>query len=329
MTGFEDQALGLAKPSLSEIRLLRIFLVLMRERSVSRAAVSLNLSQPTLSHALNRLRALFNDPLLLRTAGAMTPTTRGLELSVAVEDLLGRFDAIVTPAVAFDPKTSRARLTIMAPEFATDVLAGPLLQRLQEAAPNIEIEFVTTDPIQAMEMLEQGTIDYRLGWWPQPAPALKRKLLWTDRMCCIMRAGHPLLTAPLTSAKYFDARHVRVRRPSRSYSMASIDSAAAKAGRKVLIGAFVQNAHTMGSIVSVTDLLGTLSERLADRLADASIERRPLPFDVPSLKVALYWHERTHNSPVHKWFRTLLFDVAKDADVKRPKPAARSRKSVR
>jgi DNA-binding transcriptional LysR family regulator len=199
---------------------------------------------------------------------------------------------------------------------------------LQGDAPHIEIEFVTTDPIQAMEMLKQGTIDYRLGWWPQPAPALKRKLLWADRMCCIMRSGHPLLAGPLTSAKYFDARHARVRRPSRSYSMASIDGAAARAGREVQIGAFVQNAHTMGSIVSVTDLLGTLSERLADRLADVSIERRPLPFEVPSLKVALYWHERTHNSPVHKWFRTLLVEVAKGVDKERPKAASRLRKSA-
>jgi DNA-binding transcriptional LysR family regulator len=317
------------KSTLNEIRLLRIFLVLMRERSVSKAAASVNLSQPTLSHALNRLRALFDDPLLLRTSGAMTPTTRGLELQTTIGELLNRFDAIVTQSVAFDPKTSRARLTIMAPEFATDVLAGPLVCRLRESAPDFEMEFVTTDPIHAIDMLEQGTIDYRLGWWPQPAPALKRKLLWTDRMCCIMCSGHPLLAGPLTSAKYFDARHVRVRRPSRSYSMASIDSAAAKAGRRMQICAFVQNAHTMGSIVAKTDLLGTLSERLADRLADADIERRPLPFDVPSLKVALYWHERTHNSPVHKWFRALLVEVAKDVDAERPKTSSRARKSAR
>jgi DNA-binding transcriptional LysR family regulator len=303
-----------SKHTFSELRLLRIFLILIRERSVTRAAARLNLSQPTVSHALNRLRIMFDDQLLVRTSGAMTPTMRGVELQADVEDILNRFDIITAPTVAFDPRTSRSRLTIMAPEFATDVIAGRLLARLQQIAPNIEIEFVTTDPIQAMELLEHGAIDYRLGWWPQPAPALKRKLLWTDRMCCIMRAGHPLAVGSLTSAKYFDARHVRVRRTSRSYSMASIDSAATKADRKIDIGAFVQNSHTMGAVVSVTDLLGTVSERLADRLADTNIERRPLPFEVPSLKVALYWHERTHNSSMHKWFRTLLFEVAKDVD---------------
>jgi DNA-binding transcriptional LysR family regulator len=125
-----------------------------------------------------------------------------------------------------------------------------------------------------------------------------------------LRKGHPLLGAPLTAETYFSAPHVRVRRPGRSYSMASIDNAAAKAGKKPQIAAWVQNAHTMANVVAATDMIGTLSRRLAKRLSHQPIVARDLPLDVPSLKVALYWHERTHRSEAHHWLRTLLFEAA-------------------
>jgi DNA-binding transcriptional LysR family regulator len=300
-----------AERGMNDLNLLRTFLVLIQERNVSRAALRLNLSQPALSHALARLRRMFNDPLLIRASGAMTPTARCLELRGEIEDLLARFDRLTTPAGEFDPAISRLHLTIMAPEFATDVIAPVLLNRIQQLSSTIDIEFITTDPIEAMGLLEQGAIDFRLGWWPQPAPALRRKLLWTDKLCCILREGHPLLVGSLTAEKYFNARHVRVRRPGRSYSMASIDDAAAKAGSKAHIAAWVQNAHSMAAVVANTDMIGTLSERLARQASHSAVQIRELPLDVPRLKVALYWHERTHRSPVHRWFRSLLFEVAR------------------
>src|ERR1700761_928109 len=112
----------LADASQVELRLLRTFLVLMQERSVSKAALRLNLSQPTMSHALARLRRLFNDPLLLNTYGAMTPTARGVEIHAEIEDMVGRFDRLLVSSNAFDPATSQMRLSIMAPEFVGDLI---------------------------------------------------------------------------------------------------------------------------------------------------------------------------------------------------------------
>ena len=296
--------------SIDDLKLMRTFLVLVQESSVSRAAAKLNLSQPTLSHALNQLRRLFNDPLLVRTGGRMSPTARCSELADQVRELLTKFDQLTSEAGPFDPASAKLRMTIMAPEFATDVLAPSFIDQVRKRSPSSEIEFITTDPIEALALLEQGAIDFRLGWWPQPAPALRRKLLWTDSLCCILRKDHPLLASALTKEAYFNAAHVRVRRPGRSYSMSSIDNAASQLGEKLQVGAWVQNAHTLASVVAETDMVGTLSKRLAKRLAHQSIVRRDLPLDVPKLKVALYWHERTHQSAAHRWLRTLLFEVA-------------------
>jgi DNA-binding transcriptional LysR family regulator len=296
---------------ITDLNLMRTLLVLVQEGSVSRAAARLNLTQPTLSHALGQLRRVFDDPLLVRAGGRMSPTARCLEIADEVRELLARFDRLTTETQSFEPASSRLRLTIMAPEFATDVLAPALMRRIQQVSSTIEVEFITTDPIEALALLEQGAIDFRLGWWPQPAPALRRKLLWTDSLCCVLRKGHPLLSQPFTAETYFSAGHVRVRRPGRSYSMASIDNAAAKAGKKPHVAAWVQNAHTMASVVAATDMVGTLSRRLAKKMAHEPLQIRDLPLDVPKLKVALYWHERTHRSAAHRWLRDVLFDVAR------------------
>ncbi len=294
-----------------ELRLLRTFLVLMQERSVSKAAARLNLSQPTMSHALARLRRLFNDPLLLNTYGAMTPTARGSEIRDEVEELVGRFDQLLVSSDAFDPATSRMRLSIMAPEFVSDLIAAPLMQRLEQQAAGIEVEFIAADPAKAQEFLEQGVVDFRLGWWPDPAPSLRHKLLWTEKLLCIARIGHPKWSNPARATEYFEAHHVRVKRLGQSFSMMTIDAAAARAGRKIHVSGWVQNASTMVEVVSRTDLVGTLSERLAGSLAKPSLQMSPMPIDVPDLKVVLYWHERTHRHPAHRWFRNLLSELAR------------------
>jgi DNA-binding transcriptional LysR family regulator len=294
-----------------ELKLLRTFLVLMQEHSVSKAALRLNLSQPTMSHALGRLRRLFNDPLLLNTHGGMTPTARGHEIRAEVEALVQRFDRLLAPDEAFDPTTSRIKMSIMAPEFAGDLLAPPLLHRLEQEAPGIEIEFIAADPLAALELLELGQIDFRLGWWPDPAPALRHKLLWTEKLVCIAGAGHPHLSDPVRATEYFAARHLRIKRLGQSFSMMTIDSLAARAHQPIRIGGWVQNAATMVNVVAATEMIGTLSERLASSLATPEIRLSRLPFDVPELKVALYWHERTHGHAAHRWFRNLFTDVVR------------------
>jgi DNA-binding transcriptional LysR family regulator len=293
-----------------DLQLLRTFLVLIQERSVSRAGVQLNLSQPTMSHALARLRKLFNDPLLLNRYGAMTPTARALEIFVEIEDLLARFDRLVESPEEFDLRTSQISFSVMAPEFASNLIATPLFKRLEKEAPNVKCEFVGGDPVRAFEVLEAGVTDFRLGWWPDPEPVLRHRLLWSEKLVCILRHGHPLLAKSLTDKDYFEASHIRVKRLGRSFSMSDIDAAASRAGRKVAVNAWVPNAWTMANVVAQTDLIGTMSERLVASFPGIGLKSVPLPFKIPDLKVALYWHERTHRNAAHRWFRKLLSEIS-------------------
>jgi DNA-binding transcriptional LysR family regulator len=295
-----------------DLKLLQCFAVLMAERSVSRAAARLNLSQPAMSHALGRLRALFDDPLLLKGHGHMTPTARALELEPQVREVISGTERLTHRPAAFDPATARMLFTVMAPEFVEYMLAPPLHARIGTQAPGIEVDFRTTDLERAFGWLERGDLDVRLGWLPEPPPALRHKLLFRDRLVCIARKGHPEIQGSLTAAQFVAARHVRVSLPRMTVSMAAIDGAVRALGARIDTALHVQNAFAMARLVADSDLLGATSRRLATQLAiQFPLQVLPLPLTVPDVRIAMYWHERTHKEPSHRWFRNVLADAAR------------------
>lgn len=298
-----------------DFRLLQCFSALMAARSVSRAAANLNLSQPAMSHALGRLRRLFDDPLLLKTHDGMAPTSRALELESRVRDLLAEAARLTHKSTPFAPASARATLTVMAPEYVEYLMAPALARRLQEDAPGVEIAFRVSDPERALEQLARGELDARLGWWPAPAPQLRYKLLFRDRLVCIARKGHPQLRGNPGAEALLAARHVRVQRPRTGVSMQALDQAVAAQRRELQVALHVQSAFALAAAVAASDLAATVTERLAQQLAaQFPLQVLPLPpaLAVPNVRVALYWHERSHQQPAHRWFRQLITDSARN-----------------
>lgn len=301
-----------AVTELNDLRLLKTFQVLMAERSVSRAATHLGLSQPAMSHCLAKLRAVFDDPLLIKRSGLMVPTQRGLDLQKEVTALLQRVQRLIAAPSAFSPLTAKQHFRVMSPEFAGALMTPPLLLKLARDAPNVDVSFQAADPTRALEYLESGEFDCRLGWWPAPAPGLRHKILFADRMVTIVRSDGAHARGGLTREQYLDARHIRVQPPGLSFSMRSLDQAAVRLGHRLRIAALVQNAIIMMESIERSDFIGTMTERLAQRLVrHFGVRILPLPLTVPDLKVALYWHERTQRQPAQRWFRETLAHVSK------------------
>lgn len=295
-----------------DFRLLRCFVTLMAERSVSKAAARLELSQPAMSHALGRLRRLFDDPLLLKGHGRMTPTARALELETEVRTLLTGAERLVRRPAEFAPATTRARFVVMSPEFVEYLLAPRLVAHVEAHAPGIDIAFRTSDPQHAPDWFESGEIDIRLGWLPDPPPLLRVKLLFRDPLVCIARRNHPQLKGRITAAQYLEASHARVERPRTQVSTGAVDVAVAGIGGRLRIALQAQNAFTLANAVAQSSLISTVPERLARAMAaHLPLQILPLPLDVPDARIAMYWHERTHKQPAHRWFRQLLADAAR------------------
>jgi len=294
-----------------DTRLLRVFTVLMGERSVSRAAERLQMSQPAISHALNRLRQTFDDPLLLRSRGGMIPTNRALELQDPVRDLLAAYEQLAKPASDFDPASSTRRFVITAPEYAEHLLMPPLLRQLRAQAPGVRVDVRTPDPDRAYELLESGEVDLRIAWLLKPMQSLRSLQLFQDRMVYIADRKHPQIQERITVPQFLAAPHLRTFGTSVSTTNRVIDDALDRLGKKLQMVFYLQNFLTMPATLAGTDAIAALPQRLAERFA----QQYPLqvlepPVRLPRIRYAEYWHERNQNDPGHRWLRQAVLEAA-------------------
>jgi DNA-binding transcriptional LysR family regulator len=301
----------------ADLKLLRTFLVLMAEKSVSRTAERLGISQPATSHALARLRELFQDPLLLRSRGGMVPTERAAEIELTVRRLLSEYDAMVAGGHPFDPAVSRRTFVLSAPEYAEHLLMPGISRRLRTEAPGIRIEVRAPDRDHAYELLESGRVDLRIAWLPKPPVSLRSMQLFQDRIVCIAHRDHPTIRGTLSLAQYLDAPHARPLGTGRTTTGRVIDDAVERQGkgRKLDLVFLVQNFLTIPFLMADgIDVIATLPLTLAQRFQ----QQQPLqiletPLRLPRVRYAAYWHERSQKDAGHRWLRALVADTARAA----------------
>ena len=295
-----------------DVALLRTFSVLITERNVSKTAERLNLSQPAVSHALDRLRKLFDDPLLIRAQGRMTPTVRALELVGDVNTILVDLEQLTAAKVPFDPKTTRAKFVLSATEYLEYILVPTLLARLQREAPGLDVEIRSPNPNRALALssLEQGELDLQLAWLPAPLPSQRFRRLFSDRLVCLVRQDHPTVQGSLSLEQFLTLPHIRGSRGSQVTGR-SIDTAVAARGAKLRLLLRVENFLTIPFVVAQSDAIAAIPEELARDFAESlPLQILEPPLKLPHLRFGMYWHERIHNDKRHQWFRKLLADVA-------------------
>lgn len=296
-----------------EVFLLRCFAALMRERSVSRAADALATSQPAVSKALARLRTLFNDPLLIRAHARMVPTNRALELEEPVRRILADLAAVIEAPHAFDPKTAEATFRLTAAETVEHLIFPRLIERLQTTAPGIRIEARHPSRDHALRWLETGEIDFRIGWLERPPQTLHSATLYRDRLVCVVRKGHPVISGSISLDQYLALPHARLEVAPHGMSGRAIDEAVSRLGATLRIGMLVQNYGTVMHTVARSDLIATVSERMLRGTApQLGLQILDPPLKLPELRINMFWHARTHKDPRHRWFRQQVATVARD-----------------
>ncbi|MBA2963529.1 MULTISPECIES: LysR family transcriptional regulator [Ramlibacter] len=298
-----------------DIRLLRAFLVLMAEKNVSTAAEHLGISQPAASHALARLRVLFDDPLLLRSRAGMVPSTRAPDFEQGVRELLATYDGLLGLARPFDPAESTQSFVVSAPEYAERLLLPGLARRARQEAPHVRIEVQTPDRDRALELLETGRLDLRVAWLPRPPQSLRSMQLFQDRIVCIAAADHPTVRGSISLEQFLSLPHARPLGTGRTTTGRMIDEAVEQLGRQLNLAFLVQNFLTIPLMMVGTDLIATVPLRLATVLK----KQHPLqilepPLRLPRIRYAAYWHERSQKDPGHRWLRGLLLESARSLE---------------
>ena len=176
-----------------DLNLLRVLDALLREQNVSRAAEHLALSQPAVSNALNRLRVLLDDPLLVRVGRRMQPTPRALALEAPIRSALRQLEQSLSAGEAFEPGESRQRFRIAVTDYVELVCMPRLLDRLSQKAPGIGIDIRHLSPSLPMEALDKGELDLVLGRFDEMPARFARRHWMSETLKLAVRREHPLL----------------------------------------------------------------------------------------------------------------------------------------
>jgi DNA-binding transcriptional LysR family regulator len=192
-----------------DLNLLFVFEAVMQERSVTRAAQRLNVSQSTISHALNRLRTVLKDELFIRGSGEMRPTPRAVALSTAVIPTLTHIRAALAPTEFNPAKAQRTFQIVMTDYFATLYLDG-LVNIVRERAPNVDLRIKLNVLQMAWAMLDKQEADLIVGMIDQPLDRFASELLYEDGVVVVMSPTNPLGKKPLSLEHYAAAKHVYI-----------------------------------------------------------------------------------------------------------------------
>jgi DNA-binding transcriptional LysR family regulator len=290
-----------------DFNLLKALDALLDERSVTRAAERLHLTQPAVSGMLTRLRESFDDPLFVRAQRGIVPTSRALELAVPVKQLLGDIEQMLQPQ-AFDPATANVTITIASTDYALRAVVVPFLNALRAVAPNIRVAVQPIDDLQLITQFERGEVDLALLTPESTGAMLHSETLFNERYVCVMRTHHPDATGEaLTLDRFCALDHVLVS-PSGGAFQGVTDQALARVGRSRRVTVSVTSFLVLPEILQASDLIAVVPRRLATNTGLVMTEP---PVQISGFTKTLAWHQRTHHEPSHRWLRTLLIDTCR------------------
>lgn len=292
-----------------DLNLLPIFVALMQERSVTRAAERLGMTQPALSNALSRLRTTFQDQLFIRERYGIQPTTVAVELAPVIAEALARLDDAVLGQQEFDPATAERLLTVAPNGYVELVLVPSLVARLRVVAPGITLRLIPYNNDLAETGVVSGTTALVLGRVIDPPDSLVVQHLLDEGFACVVRAGHPDISSSITRDEFERLRHVNVVPPGRM--RAGLFQALARQQLRREVAISVTNFFAVAEMVAVTDYCATLPVLVCRRLAhDPRLKVLPPPVDLGTFPVEIAWHVRYRHDPAHRWLRSLIGEVA-------------------
>ena len=281
---------------------LRTFLTVLEELSVSRAAARLDVSQSAVSHTLEKLRIIFEDPLFVRAGRGIESTARARELGPSVETVLDDLKAL-TNHREFDPKTEQMEFTIAANDFPIQLIFPALLKELSEEGIHPKIRFIPAE-IPNVSILRASR--YRMLITPTPPddPDLKMVSLVRSKMEIFYDAK--VRTPPKLRQDITDSRYVEVRFSDTERSSMALPSLDLTTMNLPVIS--VPNFSLLTSMIKGTDRitlqLGVMKLGLLQELDTA-----PLPYDTDKLDLFLIWHRREHDDPAHRWLREKILET--------------------
>ena len=289
-----------------DLNLLITLDVLLAEGNVARAARRLHLSPSAMSRALARLREATGDPLLVRAGRGLVASPRALELRDSVSRLVQEAEAALRPANKLDLARLDRTFTMRSSEGFVENFGAALLARIADEAPGARMHFVhkldkDSGPMRDGSVdLETGVVDRAIG------PEVRTQALFRDRYVGVVRAGHPLTTGEMTTARFAAADHVHISR--RDNDKKPLDDALAALGLARNVSVVVGGFSAALALARATDLVACVHERHTGILY-AGMHSFEIPLEMPQFTVSLLWHPRLDGDIAHRWLRGCVREV--------------------
>jgi len=291
-----------------DLNLLLVFDALMQEQNLSRAALRLHMSQPTVSNALSRLRQQLGEPLFTRTARGMIPTAQAHHFHGPVRQALHLLQTGLGQQDVLDP-AAELEFRVSMNDYAVAGFVPELFRHLKSLAPHIVLSVQRDDAESLPKRLAMGELDLAIDYLNFDDPGLRYQPLREEQLVVIARQGHPACKKGLTLERYQACQHVAVQPRSNRGSPLEFVLGSAKVRRQVVL--YVPDYLPIPAIVAQSDLLGTVPMGLARFFAPSyALRIFPLPLDLPPVQVSLIWHRQQDMSPSLRWLREQIAAVA-------------------
>lgn len=291
-----------------DLNLLIVFDAVMQERSVTRAGHRVGLSQPAMSHALNRLRHMLKDELFIRTPEGMTPTPRAEALALPLRNALSEMQLALEPT-KFDPAAADRRFALAVNNYAAVVLAPPLVVAASAAAPSVGLDLSPSGTLDVADRLDRGDLDLALGSLESPGERFLAAPLLEDSFVIVMRRGHPAVRRKLSPTSFADLPHLEISSSGEDTGFIDRWLAEHALARRIALRAPYLSA---APILVQSDMIATLTRRIAQEFVRSHpLQIREPPYLSPRVRTTMLWHRRLDRHPAHRWLRTIILALVK------------------
>jgi DNA-binding transcriptional LysR family regulator len=289
-----------------DLNLVRTFLSIYEHRSVTRAAQDLSLTQPTVSHALGRLRRALRDPLFIRGAAGYEPTARAAELAAVFRQAVVAVDEAVDADLAFDPSTTRRTFRLCLSDIGEHAFLPRIMKQLATQAPGASLEVVPMQISQVQGWLAHGEVDGAIA--SVPLDVSGRRIIFDDEhYVCVL----PLDAAPpgprIEWKDFLALKHVAMD-PAAGHDQVEQAIEAQKVERDIALR--VPHFSALADVVVGCGMAATLPLQMAVMMAERwPVAIRELPFDMPKFEVTLYWDAAVSSFGAAAWFLNLVAEA--------------------
>lgn len=288
----------------TDLNLVRTFLHLYETRSVTRTAERMSITQPSVSHALGRLRKQFNDNLFSRSSGGLKPTERAVAVYPMLRQAIEVIETTMSDVGGFDPATSRRTFRIHATDLGEMSLVPAVLGHIAGAAPTVDLHIRPFDFAVAETELRQGQADAVICTPRITATDITRDALFADSYAGLRRAAHPRLGRRPSLPEFLAERHIAVEAAA---GHTDVDRALEGMGHHRDVALRISHFAALPHLIAQTDYLSIVPSSVSEQFcAIADIDRFDLPFPVPRVEIGLYTYRRALPDPGVKWLRDAI-----------------------